>query len=660
MPILSGYCERFTADGMKLPQTLDGLVPAVVHAADMLDVRMLFSALVDADFLETEAHFAGNARCPYRSRMDGAAIDIDGSIVALDRYLMEIRNKHNGSPMSAAREKLFQDCLKVSSQPQGLFTLSAPTGAGKTLAMLAFALHHARTHGLRRIIVVMPFLNIIDQTAQIYRELFSEQEGFDPYTVLEHHSLADHYDTPLDDGINEQGEEKGDGASPRLLAENWDAPIILTTNVQLLESLMADRPSRCRKLHRLAQSVILCDEVQTLPPTLAVATLATLSRLSDPAGPYHTTVVFSTATQPAFDAFNQRIVPDFAARGWLPTEMVSDIQSFYAAAADRVHVQWRHNVAIPLDDLAAQLQTHEQVLCIVNLKRHAAALIASLRESGINNRRGLLHLSTNMCPVHREETLRAVRSRLELGQPVCLIATQCVEAGVDLDFPIVYRALAPLDAIAQAAGRCNRHGRGPQGQVIVFKPHDNRALYPPGYEEAVDATESFLNYLATQKNLEVTEILGDPEQLRNYYRRFYRLTGRDSAENDEEKLLLNAIRSGNFAEVAQRYKLIKNDSIRVLTPYQPKVFTQLRDEIEQTEHFSLDFIRDWIRRASPHAINLFRPEDIDPIASYLQPIQFSHRRTVEAWEADWFYTLPDVKYDPLLGISTEVEKLWIV
>jgi CRISPR-associated helicase Cas3/CRISPR-associated endonuclease Cas3-HD len=652
--------KDFMADGMELPLVTEGLAPAIKYAADMLDVRMFFSALVDADFLETEAHFAGTAQKPYCPRADGPAIDLDRAIASLDSFLAAVRKDYRDSPMSPARDRLRRDCLAAAARPQGLFTISAPTGTGKTLAMLAFALHHARTHNLRRIIVVMPFLNILDQTATEYRAIFGEQNGFERHTVLEHHSLADHRDNLSEDGVDEAARESDGKTPPRLLAENWDAPVILTTNVQFLESLMADRPSRCRKLHRLAKSVILCDEVQTLPSELAVATLATLSRLSDPSGPYGSTVVFSTATQPALDAFSKRIVPDFASRGWQPTEIVTDVPSLYRNVAGRVNVHWRYNAAISLDDIASELHTREQVLCIVNLKRHAASLIASLRDRGMSERTGLLHLSTNMCPAHREEALRAVRSRLKHGQSIHLVATQCVEAGVDLDFPVVYRALAPLEAIAQAAGRCNRHGRGPRGQVVVFKPQDDRKPYPPGYSEAVDATEGFLNGLALQTDLDATEILGDPTRLSDYYRRFYRLTGKDSTESDRERLLMDAIRGGDFAEAASRYRLIQDDSIRVLVPYDPVAFERLRDEIENSERFAPNIIRDWMRRASPHAVNLFRPKDSDPIAAYLQPIQFSRRRTVEAWEADWCFALPDVKYDPLLGISTEVENLWIV
>jgi len=231
--------------------------------------------------------------------------------------------------MNPIREQLFAMCVEAATRcPPGLFTLSAPTGSAKTLAMLAFALHHARQHGLRRVVLVMPFLNIIEQTAGTYRHLFSRENGFDHNTVVEHHSLAN--DSELDDT-----EERADGVvnSQRLLAENWDAPVILTTSVQCLESLMAHRPSPCRKLHRLARCVILFDEVQTLPPKLAKATLATLSRLADPAGPYRSSVVFATATQPAFEALHQQ-VSQLASAGWQPIEIAHDPEPMFAVAAD--------------------------------------------------------------------------------------------------------------------------------------------------------------------------------------------------------------------------------------------------------------------------------------------------------------------------------------
>jgi CRISPR-associated endonuclease/helicase Cas3 len=646
--------ERFIDDGFAVPRLSRGLTISTRGgqlAADMLDVRMFFSALVDADFLETEAHFNGDAEVPRRPRPGGPALDLGKAIAALDKHVELTRSRWRDSPMSADRDALYAQCVAAAVQSPGLFSLSAPTGAGKTLAMLAFALHHARAYGLRRIVLVMPFLNIIEQTAAAYRQIFSPERGFDPNTILEHHSLADR--EAESSNSNETDREE---SLRRLLAENWDSPIILTTNVQLLESLMADRPARCRKLHSLARSVILFDEVQTMPLPLAVATLATLSRLADGNGPFHSTVVFATATQPAFDVLHDRVRREFAMAGWRPREIVGDPGPLYVAAARRVSVSWRHAEPIELDDLATELESHDRVLCIVNLKRHAMRLATTLRE---RRAKGLLHLSTNMCPAHRAEVLKQVYRRLSSGRKVRLVATQCVEAGVDIDFPVVYRALGPLEAIAQAAGRCNRHGLGSPGQFVVFQPRDERGLYPPGYRDPVGATETFLAGLAGQADLDAIEILNDPERLRAYFRQFYGLSGRTSSEGDDERPLLEAIRAGDFNEVAKLYRLIKQDTVNVLVPYDPAVFSRLRREILETQPLTSEFIRGWCRRATHHAVSLFRPSDGAPIVPHLEPIQFSRRHRVEVPDAEWFISLPGITYDPLMGVSERADDLWI-
>lgn len=642
--------KRFQRDGLARPHIESGLRPTDQAATDMLDLRMLFSALVDADFLETEAHFAGDAQTSYRPRPAGPALDTAQAIAALEDYLAHVRNQHHDAPMAAAREALYTACLGAGSSSQGLFTLSAPTGAGKTLAMLAFALHHAQTHNLRRIILVMPFLNIIDQTARVYRRIFDANRGFDPHTVLEHHSLAAH-----DEG-GPGAEIDGVDNMSRLLAENWDAPVILTTTVQFFESLMANRTSRCRKLHRLAGSVILLDEVQTLPRSLAVATLATLARLGDPAGPYHSTVVFATATQPAFDALDARVRQDLCETGWRPIEIFQHATSAYATASQRVRVQWRLDTPVELDDLAAELCQHKQALCIVNLKRHAIRLTEALAN---RDARGLLHLSTNMCPTHRAKVLEKVHARLRAGKPLRLVATQCVEAGVDLDFPVVYRAIAPLEAIAQAAGRCNRHGLREPGSVVVFKPKDDHRPYPPGYGEAVDATESYLALLGQQGSLNATEILNSPDRLRAYFEHLYGVSGRAGVELDDEKELVDAIRAGDFPEVARLYRLIGDDTIHVLVPYDREAFEQLRDEALGVRRWTSPLVRDWCRRATPHAIGVFRPKPDAPIVAHLQPISFSHR-DAELGEAEWCFSLPGLEYDELWGLSPKTEEIWMV
>jgi len=652
-PNLKQLFQRYQADGFTIPRIPQGLKPACPMAADMLDVRMLFSALVDADFLETEAHFAGDAGQPRRPRPSGPRLDVEKAIASLERHLGPLRERFHNSPMAAVREQLLQRCLEAAKQPPGLFALSAPTGAGKTLAMLAFALHHAREHGLRRIVLVMPFLNIIDQTARIYREIFSPERGFDPLFVLEHHSLVEYEERPT--------EQRGDDYSaslPRLLSENWDAPVVLTTSVQFFESLMASRPARCRRLHRLARSVILFDEVQTLPVKLAVPALATLSRLAE-AEPYGSTVLFATATQPEFEALDER-VREFAGAGWQPTQIVPNPVPLYQPAAARVKVSWRHQEELPLEELAGELAEHEQALCVVNLKRHAAQLAQTLVEHGAPHVR---HLSTNMCPAHRANVLQQVNERLQAGKPIALVATQCVEAGVDLDFPVVYRALAPLESIAQAAGRCNRHGSAQRGRVVVFKPEDEQGIYPPGYKQAVQATELFLAHLAQKHDLNALEIINDPARLSDYFRLLYGLTGRSSpeAELHDEQELIGALKAGNFAEVARLFRLIKQDSIEVLVPYQRDVFEQLRCELTEAERLTPELIRQWIRRARAHAVSLFRPHDFRaPVWSHLEPVQFSRRRVVEHHEASWFIAQESLEYDPLTGLVVPTDASFVL
>lgn len=652
--------ERFKADGFKRPPVAHGFIPSYqFHAADMLNVRMLFSSLVDADFIETEAHFEGDRTTPRRYRGEGPTFDIENAINALNRQIRIVRSDAVPSPMDDLRRQLFDECIRIgSSSPTGSFTLAAPTGAGKTLAMLAFALHHARKHNLRRVVLVMPFLNIIEQSALIYRHIFSSVAGFAANTVLEHHSLADERrrrqgasDTKVvDDGVEDRR---------RMLAENWDAPIVLTTSVQCLESLMANRPGACRKLHRLARSVILFDEVQTLPPSLAVSTLATLSRLADPAGPFHSSVLFATATQPAFDVLHDR-VRQFASAGWQPREIVDDPNPMYEKAAKRVRVSWRHDSPIELESLVRELRGKKKVLCIVNLKRHAEELAKRLKESGAI---GVSHISTNMCPAHRLAVLDDVRRRLKSvpARKIRLIATQCIEAGVDVDFPIVYRALAPLEAIAQAAGRCNRHGLRDTESVIVFKPIDEKGLYPPGYDEAVGTTETFLaDVRRVNGNLDDVEILNSPERLRAYFRQFYGLTGRGRDELDDEKTLHDAIRRYDFEAVAENYQLIKTDTVNVLVPYDQLAFDGLVTEVIKPGSRRPGFVRAWLRRAAQHAVGLFRPRDDDPIWTHLEPVPLSRKSTMSFAETNWFIARGSLTYDPLTGlIAPETAGCWI-
>ncbi len=654
-PDLRVLLDRFGEDGFELPGATAGLRPNSHDADDMLDTRMLFSALVDADFLETEAHFEGDAYTPRRERPAGPLLDPAKALGVVEEHIAGLQaGVRPDSPIEAGRRLLHQQCLIAADRPTGLFTLSAPTGSGKTLSMLAFALKHAAVHGLRRIVLVMPYLNIIDQTTGLYRDLFKTEAGFPDNYVLEDHSLAGR------DGQND-GEQDEDTIR-RLLAENWDAPIVLTTTVRCLESLLSNRPSACRKLHRLAKSVLLFDEVQTIPRDLAVGTLGTLARLSERFG---STVVFATATQPAFNHLDSG-VEEIAQSGWKPRRAVpADTEAeLFAASGGRTRVYWEQDSPLPLDALADQLagEEAEQWMCIVNIKRHAQELFRQLRERGAE---GLVHLSTSMCPMHRERVLADIRERLDTDRPVRLVSTQCVEAGVDVDFAVVYRAMAPLEAIAQAAGRCNRHGRRPGGgRVHVFKPINEagKTPYPPGaYATAAAVTETFVRRVLSEGHRGEV-LIHDPELIQRYYRELYELTGTGQAGDGREKELRTAMGCLDFQAVANVYRLIRDTSINILVNYDETEFQRLRDvirEILDQPSRRPGELRKWIAAARRVSVgHLYKAGGDAPIFQHLDPIHFG--QPTREGKADWYIATEGLEYDRDIGLIEPDELTWIV
>lgn len=350
------------------------------------------------------------------------------------------------NPVASLRSRVLAAAVAKAEAAAGLFTMTVPTGGGKTLASLSFALEHATRHGLRRVIHVAPFTAIIEQTASVFREALGGEDD-----VLEHHAQ---FDWPERDG----DDEGRDGLTKlRRASENWDAPVVVTTAVQLFESLFANRGSRCRKLHNLARSVIILDEAQALPLPLLRPCMEAIKEL---ARNYGTTIVLCTATQPALrekDGFDGGFPIDE------DREIAPDPLALYAVLK-RVLVE---KAPAPVTDaeIAARFTEQPQMLCIVNSRRHARDLFEAIRDQA-----GALHLSTLMVPRHRRAVLEEVRRRIEAGAPVRLVSTSLIEAGVDLDLPEVWRAQAGLDSIAQAAGRCNRNGRLPVGRVVVFEP----------------------------------------------------------------------------------------------------------------------------------------------------------------------------------------------
>jgi CRISPR-associated endonuclease/helicase Cas3 len=408
-------------------------------------VRMLFACLVDADFLDTEAFVEPEKSCQrggYPSLMDLRD--------RFDAYMNRKQTGANDSPINRNRRTILSMCRKKALEPPGFFSLTVPTGGGKTLSSMAFSLDHAVYHGKRRIIVAIPYTSIIEQTAGVYKEVFGEEN------VLEHHSNLD---------------PERETFRNRLAAENWDVPIIVTTNVQLFESLFASRTSAVRKLHNLSDSVIILDEAQMLPPEYLKPILSALRGIVRHFG---VTVVLCTATQPALRGKIGSAPAQF--EGLQDVVEIAEDPKVLADNFTRVEISFPGAAMPPSswEEIALDLQEQEQVLCIVNSRKDCRELHALMPS-------GTIHLSALMCAEERSEVICVVKSKLRDGEPVRVISTQLVEAGVDVDFPMVYRAMAGFDSVAQAAGRCNREGKlnqlGRLGKVVVFEPP--RAA-PPG------------------------------------------------------------------------------------------------------------------------------------------------------------------------------------
>jgi CRISPR-associated endonuclease/helicase Cas3 len=517
-----------------------------------LFLRMLFSALVDADFLDTEAHFD-----PRRSvdRAGGPSFDELWRRFDLDQGRITGRK---GDRLNEIRHEIYGSCVAAGDTSPGIFTLTVPTGGGKTRSAMAFALRHSLRHGLDRVIVAIPYTSIIDQTAQVYRDIFGDR------VVLEHHS-----------GVLTGGETTDpvslEDVWVRLASENWDAPIVVTTTVQLFESLFANRASGCRKLHNVARSVLILDEVQTLPTNLLVPILDVLQELADH---YRVTVVLCTATQPA-------LTNGPYLKGLRNVREIIADPSRYFAVLKRVHYECpTANERWNWERVADEMRTASQSLAVVNTKRDAFRLLDALNDPSA------LHLSTQMCGVHRLETLREVRRRLDAGEPCRLVSTQVVEAGVDLDFPLVLRAIGPLDRIVQAAGRCNREGNLEFGRVVIFDPAEGST--PPGiYRSGTDTAASLL---ATGCDLH------DPLTYQTYFQRLFQVADLDSKHIQTLRQVFD------FPGVAGKFKMIEDDSVPAVV--RPERYTREVESLLVLIRQKGETPRWAFRRLQPYLVSL--------------------------------------------------------
>ncbi len=535
--------------------------------------RLVFSCLVDADWTDTGCHERAAKGLP----LDPVppAFVAEEWLSTLLAHLAEKRKDSRGGPVADVRKEVLEHALEAAARPAGFFTLTVPTGGGKTLSGLAFALAHARTHGLRRIIYVVPYLSILEQNAAAIRAAVGLSRD-DPI-VFEHHSLADV-------GTPSKGAEETRLDDPSRRAENWDAPIIITTNVMFLESLFSNQPRRCRKLHNIARSVIILDECQNLAPALLSPTCAMLKQLVKILG---CSVVFSTATQPTLNhrKLNSDAITD--AREIVP----SSLNLFNRL--DRVRVEWPMRGA-PLDwtAIASRMCSQKSALCIVNSRRAARELFEQVKHV---EPEGCFHLSTSMCPRHRWEILAELRRRLGNGVACRLISTQLIEAGVDVDFPLVFREMAPLDSIIQAAGRCNREGKlpPPGGHVIVFRSMaaaaNDRRYYPNDlwYKAGRSVLETRLDSSKPPPDI------SDPASIEDYFERIYN-TG-----NLDERGLRGCRKDSRFRTVDESYRLIDDVGLSAVLPTWTEHALEIEDLIAAFEPTRVGF-----RSLSPFQVNM--------------------------------------------------------
>jgi len=522
-------------------------------------IKMLYSCLVDADFLDTEFFMDKDKRL-LRNNFS----KLEDLSDKLDAYLTKLALEADPSEVNKYRQVILEDCREKALSEPGFFTLTVPTGGGKTLSSMAFALRHALKNDLDRIIYVIPYTSIIEQNADRYREIFGAEN------VLEHHCNY---------GFEQDKEDFSEISEKlKLAAENWDMPIVVTTNVQFFESIFSNRSSKCRRLHNLSRSVIILDEAQMLPVKLLKLSLMALCEL---VRNYKTTVVFCTATQPNIKEANL-----------LPNDI--DIREI-AGQPEMLYQKFRRTKIVDIgeiDDekLADKLKQHSQVLCIVNRKEHARRLYIKLNEQ---EKDSVFHLSTYMYPLHRKQTIKKIKEKLNNKEDCVVISTQLIEAGVDIDFPVVYRALAGIDSIAQAAGRCNREGKKAVSNVYVFRPTEKHGQPPNEIQVNASTSESVFRHIKDPMSL---------EGINRYFALLY------DVKNTDYKNLVGEIKEKAktldypFADISDNYKIIEESTVSIIIP---------GDDICKEYLSQLRFSpvkRHIIRKLQPYMVNVYDHE----------------------------------------------------
>ena len=511
------YLERCGESGVVLPEAPSHALPIKNNLQASFWARMLYSCLVDGDYLDTESFMNGERR---RTFYD----NIPTLLARLEKYIEPWKNPN--TELNRLRCEILNTCMEAGKRPKGIYTLTVPTGGGKTVASLAFALRHAAEHKMDRVIYVIPYTSIIEQNAAVFRDILGREN------VLEHHSSVQF--------------DMGEGASPEevyraLAAENWDMPVVVTTAVQFFESLYANRSSKCRKLHNLANSVIIFDEAQMLPIQHLRPCVAAMASLAEQ---FRSTVVLCTATQPSLSDLLQTYAPSCRIEELCP--QTKDLYEKFR------RVTFEQAGKLTDESIAEQMSSCSQVLCVVNSRKAAQSIFSRLP------REGSFHLATLMVPAHRQEILREIRKRLKTGQTCRVVSTSLVEAGVDVDFPLVYRELAGLDSVLQAAGRCNREGKRPvrESVVTIFERIE---LPPMLFRTTVGAAREAL--------------AGDmdpaaPETMTRYFNSLRSLKGDSIDKFGIVQAFEEGIQGCNmpFRTVAEQFRLIDRNTYTVYIP----------------------------------------------------------------------------------------------
>ncbi len=538
---VSGSAPGFSADSLKCVKTEDD----VQHVT-----RMLYSCLVDADFLDTERFMNAEAAAER-----GRFASLPELKARLDSFLESLATKP-ATPLNAIRAQVQELCREAATMDPGFFELTVPTGGGKTIASVVWALNHAIAHGKERVVIAIPYTSIVVQTAQTLRDIFG------PENVVEHHSVMDDSDKPIPASDAKDKEKAEMRRRNRLATENWDAPIIVTTNVQLFESMFASRPSRCRKLHSLAQSVVILDEAQTLPLGFLQPIINAMRVYAKCFG---ASFLFCTASQPVLTG--ERKGSGRARLEGIPVEQVRAIVPASMGLHERLRrasLRFESEKTTP-DEMACRLAAMDRVLCVVNTRALAREVYEALPQSDDN-----FHLSRMMCPKHIAETIAEVKARLnDERAKVRVVSTQLIEAGVDIDFPVVFRQMAGLDSLLQSAGRCNREGKLESAETMVF---DFEGFKARG--SMADAAYAMQERLSLEPDSDWMA----PEAMNDYFKTLYRRTS--TFDKKDIKSMVRWFDEIDYEKIGLAFHLIDDAGVPVVVNYgeAPQLIKQLETE----------------------------------------------------------------------------------